>query len=303
MSCSTISKGKERFILSKGNSVMLVDGMALLFRAYYATAYHGYIMKTSTGIPTNAVHGFVKYFWDAVQTFQPSHVICVWDMGARTFRTELYDQYKANRADAPEELIPQFDLVKEVVDSFGVTNIGLAGYEADDCIGTLAKRYGQEIQVQILTGDHDALQLVDEQIEVIIMKKGMSNYVVYTPTVLMEEKGITPAQLIDLKGLMGDSSDNYPGVKGVGEKTALKLLQEYHHIEGILENLSALSASLRKKIESDIDMLHLSRDLARIRCDVPVECILDDCKWNMNKERVLGQFEVLEFKGLMKLIS
>jgi 5'-3' exonuclease len=289
--------------MSETKSVMLVDGMALLFRAFYATAYHGYIMKTSTGIPTNAVHGFVKYFWDAIQTFQPSHVVCCWDMGAKTFRSDAYDGYKANREAPPVELIPQFDLVKEVVESFNVPNVGLIGYEADDCIGTLAQLYSKDMKVQILTGDHDVLQLISENIEVIIMKKGHSNYALYTKDVLMEEKGITPAQLIDLKGLMGDSSDNYPGVKGIGEKTALKLLHEYHSIEGILENLSFLTAGIRKKIESDLEMLHLSRDLARIRCDVPITCSLDDCTWNIQKERVLQQFELLEFKGLMKLIS
>jgi 5'-3' exonuclease len=291
--------------LSKSKSVMLVDGMALLFRAYFATSFSGYIMKTSTGVPTNAIHGFVKYFWDAVQTFKPTHVVCCWDMGSKTFRTDLYTEYKANRDAPPEELIPQFDLVKEVVTSFGVPNVGLVGYEADDCIGTLAQFYANEkdTEVQILTGDHDSLQLLSDRIQVLIMKKGMSNYAVYTPEMLMEEKGITPEQLIDLKGLMGDSSDNYPGVKGIGEKTALKLLHEYQSIEGILENLSSLTPAIRKKIEADVDMLHLSRDLARIRCDVPVECQLEECGWAMNPKRVIQQFEELEFKGLIKLIS
>lgn len=289
--------------LSNQQSVMLVDGMALLFRAYYASSYTGYIMKTSTGIPTNAVHGFVKYFWDAVQTFQPSHVVCVWDMGAQTFRTELYDQYKANRGAPPEELVPQFDLVKEVVDSFGVPNIGVHGYEADDCIGTLAHCYSQEMNVQILTGDHDSLQLLTDRINVIIMKKGMSNYAVYTPQLFLEEKGITPQQFIDLKGLMGDTSDNYPGVRGIGEKTALKLIQEYQSIEGVLDNLSSLSAGIRKKIEEDMEMLHLSRRLAEIRCDVPLTHSLEKCLWELDKERVKKQFELLEFKNLMKLIS
>ncbi|WP_025026574.1 5'-3' exonuclease [Caldalkalibacillus mannanilyticus] len=289
--------------LSNQQSVMLVDGMALLFRAYYASSYTGYIMKTSTGIPTNAVHGFVKYFWDAVQTFQPSHVVCVWDMGAHTFRTELYDQYKANRVAPPEELVPQFDLVKEVVDSFGVPNIGVHGYEADDCIGTLAHCYSQEMNVQILTGDHDSLQLLTDRINVIIMKKGMSNYAVYTPQLFLEEKGITPQQFIDLKGLMGDTSDNYPGVRGIGEKTALKLIQEHQSIEGVLDNLSSLSAGIRKKIEEDMEMLHLSRKLAEIRCDVPLEHSLEECLWELDKERVKKQFELLEFKNLMKLIS
>jgi 5'-3' exonuclease len=289
--------------LSEKQSVMLVDGMALLFRGYFANSHHGYIRKTAAGLPTNAVFGFVKYFWDAIDTFQPSHVVCCWDMGSQTFRNELYEGYKANREAPPEELIPQFDLVKEVVASFDVPNIGLAGFEADDCIGTLAKLYAQDMKVQILTGDHDSLQLVDHNIEVIIMKKGPSNYAVYNRDTLYEEKGITPQQFIDVKALMGDSSDNYPGVKGIGEKTALKLIKEYGTIESILENIAQLTPSVQKKIKEDVEMLHLSRKLAQIRCDVPISCVIDECVWKIDPSKVLEQFDALEFNSLKKLIS
>lgn len=279
---------------------MLVDGMALLFRGYYATAYRGYIMKTSAGVPTNGIYGFVRYMWDAIQTFEPSHVICCWDMGSKTFRTELYDQYKANRGEPPEELVPQFDLVKEVVSSFDIPNIGIHQFEADDCIGSLAKKYSSEMQVQILTGDHDSLQLVTDRVQSIIMKKGMSNYEVYTPEKLLEEKGLTAAQMIDLKGLMGDTSDNFPGVKGIGEKTAIKLLKEYETIEAIIENLEKLPKGMRTKIENELDMLHLSRQLAEIRCDVPIECVVEDALLTIDAEKVRKQFETLEFNKLLK---
>jgi 5'-3' exonuclease len=287
---------------SASSSVLLVDGMALLFRGYYATSYSGYILKTSAGLPTNAVFGFVKYLLDAIQTFKPTHVVCCWDMGSQTFRNEKFDAYKANRGDAPEELIPQFDLVKEVTASFNIPNVGLIGYEADDCIGTLARTYSEFTKVQILTGDHDMLQLVNENTEVIIMKKGQSNYRVYNLDTLLEEKSLTPEQIIDLKGLTGDTADNYPGVKGIGEKTAVKLLLEYQTIDGILENLAALPKGVRAKIEAELDMLHLSRDLARIRLDVPVACAIEDCTWSMERDKVVSKFEELEFKGLMKLL-
>ncbi|AFH65344.1 5'-3' exonuclease [Paenibacillus caseinilyticus] len=286
-------------MMEEQRKLLIVDGMALLFRAYYANAYGGYIRRTSTGTPTNAVYGFFKYFLDAVQTFKPTHVICCWDMGSKTFRTEQYSGYKANRPEAPLELIPQFDLVKEAVASFGVPNIGFAGYEADDCIGTLAGCFGQEMQVMILTGDHDMLQLVSGQVSVIIMKKGASNYAVYTPEALLLEKGLTPQQFIDLKGLIGDTSDNYPGVKGIGEKTALKLLLEYGSIEGILENLENLPKGVRTKISADLEMLHLCRDLARIRCDAPVACSVEDSCWNPDTDTVRSKFVELEFKGLL----
>jgi 5'-3' exonuclease len=299
-----VENERGAIILSDKKSLLLVDGMALLFRAYFASSFSGYIMKTSKGLPTNAVHGFVKYFWDAIETFKPSHVICCWDMGSKTFRTEQYTEYKANRDEAPVELIPQFDLVKEVVESFNVPNIGVVGYEADDCIGTIAKQYqSEDLEIKILTGDKDILQLVDENIKVIIMKKGIGNYAVYGPDTLLEEKNLTPAQFIDLKGLMGDTSDNYPGVKGIGEKTALKLLNEHGSIEGILENIESLPAGIRKKIEADLDMLHLSRDLATIRCDVPLECSIEAAEWSMIPEVVKFKFEELEFKNLMKIIS
>jgi 5'-3' exonuclease len=269
----------------------------------YATAYGGYIRKTSAGLPTNAVYGFLQYFFDAVSTFDPTHVVCCWDMGKGTFRSEKYDGYKSNRAEPPLELIPQFDLVKEVVAELGVPNVGLVGYEADDCIGTLAGCYGAESEVYIITGDHDMLQLVNDNVKVVIMKKGRSNYKVYDPAELLTDKGLTPAQVIDLKGFMGDTSDNYPGVRGIGEKTALKLLTDYGTVEGVIENLHLLPKGVRAKIEADLDMLHLSRDLAQIRCDVPVVCELTECLWEVQRESATRKFKELEFGSLMHLIA
>ncbi|ASA20022.1 5'-3' exonuclease [Paenibacillus donghaensis] len=283
--------------------VMLVDGMALLFRAFYATSYGGYIRKTKAGLPTNAVYGFLQYFFDAVSTYEPSHVVCCWDMGKGTFRTEKYSGYKSNRIEAPLELVPQFELVKEVVSELGVPNIGLVGYEADDCIGTLASCFSEESEVYILTGDHDMLQLVNERVKVVIMKKGRSNYKVYDPAVLLEEKGLTAPQVIDLKGFMGDTSDNYPGVRGIGEKTALKLLADHGTIDGVIANLHLLPKGVRAKIEADLDMLHLSRELAEIRCDVPVVCTLADSLWQLQRENAARKFHELEFGSLMHLIA
>lgn len=290
--------------MERNNKVMLVDGMALLFRAFYATAMSGYYMINSRGVPTNAVHGFVRHLLTAVNHFGPSHVVCCWDMGSHTFRTELYPDYKGNRGDPPVELIPQFDLVKEVVTSFDIPNIGLKGYEADDCIGTLANHYKREQHsVLILTGDQDILQLVDEQTHVALLRNGYGNYEIFHPDILVERKGIRPQQMIDLKALMGDSSDNYPGVRGIGEKTALKLLNQFETIEGILENLDSLSKGHRMKIEQDLDMLHLSRKLATIHCEVPVNCILEDAKLKIDRIKVLEKLKELEFKGLEKLIG
>jgi 5'-3' exonuclease len=283
-------------------SLMLVDGMALLFRAFYATAVTGQFMINSKGTPTNGIHGFVKHLFTAVSSFKPSHLAVCWDMGSKTFRTELFSDYKGNRGEAPIELIPQFDLVKEVVASFDIPNIGLAGFEADDCIGTIASQSKEFAHVSILTGDQDMLQLLDEQISVILLKKGYGNYLVHTPETFFEEKGITPRQMIDLKALMGDSSDNYPGVRGIGEKTALKLLHEFEHVEGIISNLDRLSKSNKTKIEQDLEMLHLSRKLAEIKCDVPVSCALDDAGLRIEKEKAMNKLMELELRGFQRLL-
>lgn len=289
--------------VEQNNKILLVDGMALLFRAFYATAMSGYFMINSKGIPTNGVHGFVRHMLTAVHHFEPSHVVCCWDMGSKTFRTELYPEYKGNRGEPPIELIPQFDLVKEVVASFDIPNIGLKGFEADDCIGTLAQQYKKKHKVIILTGDQDILQLVDEDIKVALLRNGYGNYEVFQPELLVERKGIKPGQMVDLKALMGDSSDNYPGVRGIGEKTAVKLLNQFETIEGILDNLDSLSKGQRCKIEQDLEMLHLSRKLAKIHCEVPVHCSLDEALLAIDRAKVLGKFKELEFKGLEKLIG
>lgn len=285
-------------VQSSKDTILLVDGMALMFRAFYASAATGYIRRTKAGVPTNAVYGFMRYFWDAVQKFGPTHIACCWDLGSKTFRTEQFSDYKGNRSDAPDELIPQFSMIREVMDSLGIPNISSPGFEADDCIGTLASRFGREMDVLVLTGDHDMLQLVSERTSVIIMKKGHGNYMVYTPEALMEEKQLTPGQIVDLKGLMGDTSDNYPGVRGIGEKTALKLVQEHGSVDGILAHLDQLSKSVRAKIEADLDMLHLSRQLATIRCDIELECDVETCRLELNPAQVVSKFEELEMASV-----
>lgn len=284
-------------------SILLVDGMALLFRGFFATSIRGNFMRNENGVPTNGVYQFVRYLLDAVNTFQPTHVICCWDMGSKTFRTTMYEDYKGNRSAPPEELIPQFDLAKEVVSAFEMPNVGIENYEADDCIGTIAKQFSNEHEVLILTGDQDILQLIESGISVAIMRKGQGNYEVFNEENFVEKKGLSPRQIIDLKGLMGDSSDNYPGVKGIGEKTALKLLQEHESIEGLLENMEQLPKGVQSKIKANLDMLHLSRSLAEIRCDVPIDITLENATWNYNREKVSSKFEELQVKNLIKLLS
>lgn len=256
--------------------ILLVDGMALLFRGYYATAYRGNFMRNSTGVPTNGVYQFLRYFTDGMQHFNPTHIVCCWDMGSKTYRNELFQSYKANRQAPPEELLPQFDLVKEAVDAFQIPNIGLVNFEADDVIGTLARKYQEDAKITILSGDYDFLQLVDDNIDVAIMKKGIGNYDVYHIDNFFDKRGLHPDQIVEFKAFTGDSADNYPGIKGIGEITALKLLQKYVNMDNILEAMDQLTKGVRTKIETDIDMFYLSKQLAEINCNVPLEFELQD---------------------------
>ncbi|WLV26019.1 5'-3' exonuclease [Aciduricibacillus chroicocephali] len=281
---------------------MLVDGMALLFRGFFATSFRGNFMLNNSGTPTNGVYQFTRYLLDAAEYFQPSHLICCWDMGSKTFRTELFTDYKANRGAPPEELIPQFEMAKEVAEILEIPNVGIDNFEADDCIGTLAQLYAVDNTVTILTGDQDILQLVQPGIEVAIMRKGMGNYEVFTADNFQEKRGLQPSQIIDLKGLMGDTSDNYPGVKGIGEKTALKLLQEHKTIDLILEQLDQLPKGVRTKIENDLDMLHVSRELAAIKCDVEIECPLERAEWKYDREIVRTTLLEKDLERIAKLV-
>ena len=285
--------------------MLLVDSNALTFRGFFATYYgSGPVMSTSYGLPVNSVYQYTRYLINAIQYFNPTHIISVWDTGKPTFRHELYKDYKGTRKECPLELLPQFSVVKELVESFGIPNIEMEGFEADDCIGTLARQYSEQgIDVLILTGDYDALQLVNNHVKVAIMQKGIGNYKVYCPQLLMEEKGLTPAQFIDLKALMGDPSDNYPGIKGCGEKSALKLLLEHGDIDGILVNISTLTPSMQKKLNEGMDMLQLCRRLAKIRQDVPIAYPLEEALFKIESERVRAKFEQLEIRSLMRLVE
>ncbi|MGM0873917.1 MAG: 5'-3' exonuclease [Bacillota bacterium] len=289
--------------MNKDNHLLIVDGMALLFRSFYATSVYGQFMINSKGIPTNAVTGLLKHLIAAIDYIKPSHVICCWDMGSKTYRNELFTDYKANRPEAPVELIPQFDLAKEVVDALDIPNLGIEGYEADDCIGTLTKKFENEMKISILTGDKDILQLLNDDVSVLIFQKGIGNYKHYTKQSYMEEFEIEPHMLIDVKALMGDSSDNYPGVKGIGEKTAFKLINQYKSINGILESLSELTKGQKTKIENDLDMLHLSRQLAEINCQAPLQCLIEDSILNVNEEKAYGMIKDLELRGVHTLLK
>ncbi|GLY09746.1 5'-3' exonuclease [Pseudobacillus badius] len=289
--------------MNRQEHLLLIDGMALLFRAFFATAVSGQFMVNSQGMPTNGVQGFIKHVLTAIEYMRPTHAAICWDMGSQTFRNELFSDYKSNRQAPPVELQPQFDLAKEVAGSFLLPNIGVKGYEADDCIGTIAKQEHQGRRVTILSGDKDLLQLLDQNIEVTLLQKGFGNYLTYTEESFAHQYAITPKQFIDVKALMGDPSDGYPGVKGIGEKTAFKLVREFGTIDGILENIEQLTPSQQKKMREGFDMLHLSRQLAEINCDVPLVWNIKEADWEGVSKEAEEAVEQLELKTVRRHLT
>ncbi|MCY7948075.1 5'-3' exonuclease [Bacillus atrophaeus] len=283
--------------------LVLVDGMALLFRSFFATAVHRNFMINDSGVPTNGVNGFLKHLITAMERFQPTHVVCCWDMGSKTYRNDLFQDYKANRSQPPIELVPQFDLAKEAAAELGILNIGLKGYEADDCIGTLAALFTEEAEITIVTGDKDLLQLLSDGINVALLQKGIGNYKIYTKDLFYEETGVLPKALIDVKALMGDSSDNYPGVKGIGEKTAYKLIGEYETIERLLENIALLPKGQQGKIQAGLKELGISRQLAEINCDVPLTCALTDAVFTLQLEQAGMMLRRHQIKGIERMLE
>lgn len=251
-------------------NILIVDGMALLFRHYFATAVNRHFMRNSEGIPTNGVQGFIRHVASAIVDSKADHVIVAWDMGAVTFRNDISQDYKAHRPSPPEELGPQFEMVQRLSKELRFLNIGVHHYEADDVIGTIAEKLASDYNITVISGDRDLLQILDENIEVWLIKKGFNIYNRYSADRFKEEYFVEPKQLIDIKALMGDTADGYAGVKGIGEKTALKLIQQYGSVAGVLEHVHELSKGQQAKITADETSLKMSQQLAEIRTNVPL---------------------------------
>ena len=255
--------------------VLVIDGMALLFRSFFATAMSGNYFKNEKGIPTNAVQGFARHVLAAQELMNPTHMAVCWDKGMKTFRNDLFDGYKANRPKPAEEMIPQFDMAQELSEHLGWQNFGIVGMEADDTIASITHKWKDEAHFTIVSGDKDLLQLLDPSTEIAFTKKGFTIYDYYNHERFTDEYGISPLQFPDVKAFMGDSSDGYAGVKGIGPKTALQLIQAYGSVEKVIDSLHLLTKGQRTKIEADLEMLHLSKQLATISRDVPIEAELD----------------------------
>ncbi|NQH33051.1 DNA polymerase I [Streptococcus suis] len=285
------------------NKLLLIDGSSVAFRAFFALYNQIDRFKSPTGLHTNAIYGFNLMLDHMMKRIEPTHILVAFDAGKTTFRTEMYADYKAGRAKTPDEFREQFPFIRQMLDAMGVKHYELAQYEADDIIGTLdkmAERIDTPFDVTIVSGDKDLIQLTDENTVVEISKKGVAEFEEFTPAYLMEKMGITPAQFIDLKALMGDKSDNIPGVTKIGEETGLKLLIEHGSLEGIYENIDSMKASkMKENLINDKDQAFLSKTLATIDTNAPIEIGLDDIAYTGPNIEELAQFyDDMGFKQL-----
>lgn len=279
-------------------TIAVVDGNSIIHRAFHALPP---TMTAPDGRPTNAVFGFISMLIKMVDELSPDGVVVAWDIGKPQFRIDALAQYKAHRPPTAPELKQQFPLIKQVLVALDVPQVELEGWEADDLLGTLAVQ-GAEAGMQILlvTGDRDALQLVNDSVRVVSTKKGITDIKIYDAEAVKERFGITPAQVPDYLGLKGDTSDNIPGVPGVGEKTAAKLLAEYNTLEGVLENADGIKGKLGENLRAHVDDALVSRKVATIVCDAPIDLDLTDVRWGTyDPAEVARTFGELRFTTLL----
>ena len=294
--------------MEKKNKLLLIDGSSVAFRAFFALYNQIDRFKNANGLHTNAVYGFNLMLSHLLERIQPTHVLVAFDAGKTTFRTEMYADYKGGRAKTPDEFREQFPFIREQLDHLGIRHYELAQYEADDIIGTLdklAESTSIPFDVTIVSGDKDLIQLTDDNTVVEISKKGVAEFEEFTPAYLKEKMGLTPEQFIDLKALMGDKSDNIPGVTKIGEKTGIKLLLEYGSLDGIYEHIDEMKASkMKENLINDKEQAYLSKTLATIDTNAPIEIGLDDITYTgPHLENLAKFYEEMGFKQLRQALD
>ncbi len=280
-------------------TVLLVDGYSLIFRGFHALP----ILTTAHGDYTNAVHGFFSMLLKALGEYRPDALCVMLDVHAPTFRHTMYEAYKGTRKPMPEELRPQLPIVREILAAMNIQMCEMEGYEADDLLGTAAKLAGERgWRALVLTGDRDSLQLVNETTNVILTRKGITESLLLDEAGVKEEYGFTPAQVPDMKGLMGDSSDNIPGIPGIGEKTALKLITEYGTLDNVLAHASEVKGKLGEKLRAGVEVALLSRDLGTIRRTAPLDVDFEKCLWT-HMDAGLERLEHYELKSVVRGVN
>ena len=275
--------------------LMVIDGSSLLYRAFFALPP----LQNALGVPTNAVYGFLTMLTKLYEEINPDYIAVAFDKGKQTFRMDIYEDYKGTRQSAPDELRPQFSLIREVLESLGIIVIEEEGFEGDDIIGSLSKKWGSsDLQVHIITGDRDNLQLVDDYTSVFLTKKGITDMLHVTMANMEELYGYGPQMVIEMKSLMGDSSDNIPGVPGVGEKTALKLLNQYGSLEGVYEHIEEQKGKLKERLVENKNLAFISHQLATIKTDMDMPYELEQFVPVVHRSEVTPLFEKLGFHAV-----
>ena len=285
----------------KSKKIMIIDGSSLLHRAFYALP----LLTTKSGLYTNGVYGFLTMFYKITEQYEPDYIGVAFDKKGPTFRHKKYVEYKGTRQSTPSELSQQFPMIKEILSYMNIPTLEMQEYEADDIAGTLAKIGENEaLEVILVTGDKDYLQLTTDKTKVLLTKKGITEIEAYDRNRIKEEYGIEPKQFIDLKGLMGDKSDNIPGVPGIGEKTGLKLIKEYGSIQSIYENIDKISGKkLKENLIENENLAYISRTLGEIITNVPLNMELEDFKATTPEWiKLKNIYEELEFKSLLNKI-
>jgi len=288
--------------MTERKKLVLVDGNSLAYRAFFALP----LLSNEKGIHTNAVYGFTTILMKMLEEEKPTHMLVAFDAGKTTFRHKTFKEYKGGRQKTPPELSEQLPFIRELLDAYQISRYELENYEADDIIGTLAKSAEKDgFEVKIFSGDKDLTQLATEGTTVAITKKGITDVEYYTPEHVREKYGLTPEQIIDMKGLMGDSSDNIPGVPGVGEKTAIKLLKQFHTVEELLSSIDEVSGKkLKEKLEEFKEQALMSKELATITTEAPLEVTLDSLGYEgFDREAVVKIFKDLGFNSLLERIG
>jgi len=288
--------------------LLVIDGNSIMNRAFYGLSGKN-MLTNKEGIPTNAVYGFLNILFKVLSEDNPTHIAVAFDLKAPTFRHKMYDGYKANRKGMPDELAAQMPIIKEVLDAMNITRVEIEGYEADDILGTLAKKSKEKnIETVLFTGDRDSFQLIEEGITVKLpsTKGGKTETEIYDTEKIFEKYGVTPIQLIEVKSLMGDASDNIPGVKGIGEKTALKYIQEFGSLEELYNNISSdiVKGKAKELLEEYKEDAFMSKDLARIDINAPVDLNYDIYKSKeYNVEKLYEIFKRLEFTNFINKLG
>ncbi|MEK9727212.1 MAG: DNA polymerase I, partial [Candidatus Margulisiibacteriota bacterium] len=288
--------------MSISYDLLLIDGFSLLYRAYYGYPPN---LTTPKGVQINAVYGFITLMLNAIKQFNPTYFGICLDRKEPTYRHQIFPDYKANRSAPDDEFLIQIPEFKRIISSFDVPLLEMPGYESDDLLGALSSKFSaQGIQTLIMSGDMDLLQLVNEKTHIVMNKKGVSNYVIYDLAELKEKYELTPQQFIDFKALKGDASDNIPGVRGVGEKTALGLLKSFDNLDKIYENIDNISSkSVKSKLIDAKDMAYLSKRLVTIDCEAPVNIALDSFLFQPQWQNVIDMFSEYEFKRLIDRVG